>query len=73
MESIAKTFNRANEDDEALTPADIARLLALLDQVEPFDMTDAESAAWEADRQARKEFDKAQFAEHADQLRSMWE
>jgi hypothetical protein len=36
-------------------------------------MTDEEKTAIEADRQARKEWEKAQFNEHGDRLRSMWE
>jgi hypothetical protein len=31
--------------------------LVRMDQVEPFDMTDAERTAWEAERRARKEWE----------------
>lgn len=62
---------RADEDRPA-APEEIARILALMDQVQPFEMTDAERAAWEADRRARNEWEKAHFHEHADTLRSMW-
>ena len=66
--------NAAEPDDEdrPMGPEEIARILALMDQVQPFESTDAERAAWEADRRARKEWEKAHFDEHADKLRSMW-
>ncbi len=60
-------------DDEPMTPEEISRILAAMDKVEPFDMTEEERAAWEAERQARKEWEKAHFAEHAEKLRRMWE
>ncbi len=60
-------------EEEALTPDEIARTLAAMDAVEPFEMTDEERADIEANRQARKEWEKARFNEHADRLRSMWE
>jgi len=56
-----------------MSPEEIAKILAAMDQIEPFDMTEAERAAWEADRQARKQHDKAQFAQHAEELRRDWE
>ncbi len=62
-----------SEEEEAADPACIARDLALMDGFEPLQMTDAEIAAWEADRQARKEWDKAHFFERADKLARMWE
>ena len=52
---------------------EIARTLAAMEKIEPFEMTDGERAAIEADRQARKEWEKAQFDEHADRLRRIWE
>src|SRR5262245_23968827 len=63
----------ANGEQGEMSPDDIARTLAAMDQVEPLDMTDPERAAWEAERQARKERDKAQFAARADQLRRGWQ
>ena len=60
-------------DEGAMTPEEIARTLAAMDQVEPLEMTDEERAAWEAERQDRKEWEKAHFAEHAEKLRRMWE
>jgi hypothetical protein len=61
-------------DDEGMTsPDEIARTLAAMDAIEPFEMTDEERAAIEADRRARREWEKARFDEHADRLRSLWE
>jgi hypothetical protein len=59
-------------DDTPLTAEEIARTLAAMDKVEPFDMTDEERAALEAERRARKEWEKAHFAERAEKLRGMW-
>lgn len=53
--------------------AAIAATLAAMDRIEPLEMTDAEHAAWEAERQARKQREKAAFAEHAEVLRRMWQ
>jgi hypothetical protein len=63
----------ALDDAGQVTPDEIARTLAAMEKVEPFEMTDAERAAIEADRQARKEWEKAHSDEHGDRLRSIWE
>jgi hypothetical protein len=60
-------------DAEALAAAEIARTLAALDRVEPFEMSDAEQAAWEAERRANREREKAQFAERSERLQRMWD
>jgi hypothetical protein len=52
----------SNGDAAQLSPEEIARTLAAMNDVEPFDMTDAELAAWEADLRARKGREKAEFA-----------
>jgi hypothetical protein len=44
-----------------------------MDKIEPFEMTEEERAAIEADRLARKEWEKARFNEHADGLQRIWE
>ena len=41
-------------DEGPMSPDEIARVLAAMDQMIPFDLTDAERSAWEAERQARK-------------------
>jgi hypothetical protein len=60
-------------DDDNLSPEEIARTLAAMDQMEPFEMSEAECAAWEAERQSRKERDKSEFVERAEKLRRMWQ
>src|SRR5690348_7157500 len=61
------------EEDWPTDPEGIARHLALMDQIEPLEMTPEEEAQWQAARQAQKEFEKAIFFEHAEKLRRMWE
>ncbi len=57
------------EDNGPMSAEKIARVLALMDQIQPLEMTDAERAAWEAARQEHKEWEKALFFEHAEKLR----
>jgi len=59
-------------DDGPMTPDEIVCTLAAMDKVEPLTLTGAERTAIEADRQARKEWEKAHFDEHADKLRRNW-
>ena len=59
----------AFDDERQMTPDEIARTLAAMEKVVPFEITDAERAAIEADRQARKEWEKAHSNEHGDRLR----
>ena len=55
-----------------MTPDEIARTLEAMDELEPFEMSDEERVAIEADpRPAR--WEKAYFDEHADRLRRIWE
>jgi hypothetical protein len=61
------------DDDGPVTPEEIARALAAMDRIQPFEMTDPERAMIEADRRERKEWEKARFQEHADRLRRIWE
>ena len=62
-----------SEEEDAADPESIARDVAIMRDFEPLQMTEEEIAAWEADRQARKEWDKAHFFERADKLAKMWE
>jgi hypothetical protein len=55
-----------------MTPEEIARTLAAMEKIEPFAITEEERAALEADRQARKEWEKAHFDEHAEKHRRIW-
>jgi hypothetical protein len=61
------------EEDWPTDPEGIARLLALMDQIEPLEMTPEEQAAWEADRKAHKEWEKANFEKRARQLEELFE
>ena len=54
----------AVDDSGEMTADEIARTLAAMENIEPFEMTDEKRAAIEADREARKEREKAQFDEH---------
>jgi hypothetical protein len=60
-------------DAQVDAAAEIAKTLAALDRIEPFEMSDAEEAAWEAERRADREREKAHFAEHSERLRRMWD
>jgi hypothetical protein len=60
------------EADDEMGPEEIARVLAAMDRLEPLEMTEAELAAWEADRQARKEAEKADFARRAARVEGLW-
>jgi hypothetical protein len=61
-----------NSDDER-TPEQIQAMLAAMDTIEPSDVSDAEHAAWDAERRERKLREKVMFFEHAEQLRRHWE
>jgi hypothetical protein len=61
------------EEDWPTTPEAIEEWLRWYDSLEPLIFTPEEEAALEADRQARKEYEKAIFFEHAEKLRKMWE
>ncbi len=63
----------ANGIADVMSPEEITKTLAAMDQIEPFDMTDAERNAWEAERRVSKEREKAEFAAHLEKLRKVWE
>ena len=64
----------ASPDDEGpMTPEEIARTLAAMEKIEPFELSDEERASLAADRQARKDWEKTHFDEHAEKLRRIWE
>ncbi len=61
-------------DEEGLmAPDEIARVLALMEQVVPFDMTVQEEAVWQEERKARKEREIRDFFSRADKVRDIWE
>ena len=61
------------DDDGPVTADEIARTLAAMEAVQPFEISDSERAAIELDRQTRKEWEKSRFNEHAERLREIWE
>jgi hypothetical protein len=62
-----------SDEEGPMTPEEIARTLAAMQKIEPFEMTPEEEAAVEAARKARKEWEKAHFDEHAAKLQRGWE
>ncbi len=73
VQIVPMDLHGSADGDGPVTPDEIARTLAAMEGVQPVEMTDQERAAIEADRQARKEWEKARSIEHADRLRGMWE
>jgi hypothetical protein len=59
--------------DGPLSPEELARVLAAMERMRPFDLTDAERAAMEADRQAQREREKAEFVAEGERLKRMWD
>ena len=70
--SITPTTGLRDEDWPE-TPEAIARHLAAMDRIEPWDITAEEGAEWEAARDAQKAFEKTRFDEHAEAIRKDWE
>lgn len=62
-----------DEDGWDNSPEGIAAWLKWYDSLEPLIFTDEERAAWQADRQARKEWEIAHFDEYTDKLQKVWE
>jgi hypothetical protein len=73
VEIVPVGLTRSVDPEGTMSPDEIVRTLAAMAEIEPFEMTDEEGAAIEADRQARKEWEKARYIEHADRLRRTWE
>jgi len=69
---IHPLLSNTHSDSDELSAEEIAQTLAAMDRIVPFEMTDAEFAAWEAERRSRKEREKAEFVENAEKLRRMW-
>jgi len=61
------------DGDWPTDPEGIAKLIALVDSLEPFLMTEEEDAEWRAALQAQKEYDKAHFEERAKRIEGMFE
>ena len=56
-----------------MSAEEIAETLSAMDQVEPVEMTEAERAEWEAQRQNRNRCEETRFTQHAENLRRAWE
>src|SRR4051812_35650641 len=69
---IHPLLDNTHSDSDKLSAEEIAQTLAAMDWIVPFEMTDAECAAWEAERHSRKEREKAEFVEKAENLGRMW-
>jgi predicted DNA-binding antitoxin AbrB/MazE fold protein len=69
----AQGADSGHVDEGPLTPEEIARTLAAMEKVEPLEMSEEERAALDADRQARKEWEKAHFDSRAEELRRIWQ
>ena len=63
----------AARDRGGMTPEEIARVLAAMDRMLPFDFSSEEAARLEAARQEQKAWELAHFEERAEKLRRMWE
>ncbi len=61
------------EEDWPETPDGIARHLALMDQIEPLELTPEEEADWQAARQAQKEYEKAKFENRSRRIEDMFQ
>ena len=61
------------EEDWEDTPEAIEKWIADFQAIPPLKFTPDELKALEADRLARKEWEKAHFFEEAERLRKMWE
>jgi hypothetical protein len=61
------------DEDRPMTPEEIAATIAIMDQLEPVEMSDEELAAWETNRRRRIEEEKSKFGNRADLLGRLWE
>ena len=68
VEPVTEETLGVREEDWPQTPEAIAQHLALMDEMEPLEMSPAEEAGWQADREAQRDYEKARFAERARQI-----
>jgi hypothetical protein len=61
------------EEDWPTDPEGIAKLLARMERIKPLELTEQEEAELEAARQARKEYEKANFKKRAKKIKEMFE
>ncbi len=70
---IRRREEATNRAAAEMSAKEIAETLAAMDRIEPLEWSDEERAAWEAEQQARRNREKADFAEHSEALRRQWE
>jgi hypothetical protein len=61
------------EEDWPTDPEGIARHLALMDRIEPLEMTPEEEAEWQAARKAQKELEMATWEERTRKIERLFE
>jgi hypothetical protein len=61
------------EEDWPTDPEGIARHLALMDRIEPLEMTPEEEAEWQAARKAQKEYEIATWEERCRKIERLFE
>lgn len=61
------------EEDGPADPQGIGRHLALMDRIEPPVMTPADEAAWQAAREAQKEFERASWDRRGQKIEELFE
>lgn len=74
VEPLPRVRSRGIRDEDWPTdPEGIARHLALMDRIEPLEMTPEEEAAWRAAREAQKEHERANWDAHARKVEGLFE
>ena len=74
VEPVSQTATVGVRDEDWPTdPEGIARLLALMDRIEPLAMTPEEEAEWQAARKAQKDHDLASWEERARRAQRLFE
>lgn len=70
--SARETAFLVSASENGMSADEISRTLAAIDAVQPFDLSDDEQAAIEAEGSARKEWEMAHFNERAEQVAKIW-
>ena len=73
IEPVASTDDDGGSGDEQHDdPESVARWLAAVDAIPPFEMSPAEEAEWIAARQAQNDFEKSQFDKRAARIEGLF-
>ena len=70
---VAPAEPHAGDEEPPPDAEEIARRLALMDQIQPLILTPQEEAEWAAARRELREAEKENFDRHAERLRRIWE